>query len=122
VLGRILSVFQPEPCEAQQPEDVEWESFTKLVLVPHPGLSADQKETIARDYKMDNGELSVNMRVALSFYFIRRYNLDLRDGQLKPERAQLYLQNYDEVLADCEAAKAQADELAAAYRREQGAD
>ena len=118
VLGRILSVFQPEPCETRPPEDVEWESFTKLVLIPHPGLSADQKETIARDYKIDNGELSVTMRVALSFYFIRRYNLDLRDGQLKPERAQLYLKNYDEVLADCEAAKAQAKELAAAHRRE----
>jgi hypothetical protein len=122
VLGRILSVFQPEPCEVQAPEDVEWESFTKLIMVPHPGLSDDQKETIARDYKMDDGELSVNMRVALSFYFIRRYNLDLRDGELDPERAQLYLKNYDEVLADCEAAKVQADELAAAYQREQAAE
>lgn len=101
---------------------MEWESFTKLILVPHPGLSDDQKETIARDYKMDDGELSVNMRVALSFYFIRRYNLDLRDGELNPERAQLYLKNYDEVLADCEAAKAQANELAAAYRHEEEVD
>ena len=117
VLGRILSVFQPTPCEASLPEDVEWESFTKLVLIPHPDLRLDQRETIARDYKIDNGELCVTMRVALSFYFIRRYNLDLRDGQLSPERAQLYLKNYEEVLADCEAAKNQAGVLVAARRR-----
>jgi hypothetical protein len=123
VLGRILSPFQPQPCESQPPEDVEWESFTKLIIIPHPDLSADQKETIARDFKMDNGELPVTMRVALSFYFIRRYNLDLRDGQLKPERAQLYLQNYDEVVANCETAKAQAKELAAQHgQREAVAD
>lgn len=122
VLGRILSVFRPEPYEIQLPEDVEWESFTKLVLVPHPDLTEDQKETIARDYKIDNGELALNVRVALSFYFIRRYNLDLRDGQLKPERAQLYLKNYDEIVADCEAARAQAKELAAAHRRERGSE
>jgi hypothetical protein len=122
VLGRILSVFQPEPCQAQPPEDVEWESFTKLVLVPHPDLTDDQKETIARDYKMDNGELALNVRVALSFYFIRRYNLDLRDGQLKPERAQLYLKNYDEVVAHREAARAQAKDLATAHRHRRGAE
>lgn len=120
VLGRILSVFQPEPFEAQPPEDIEWETFTKLLLVPHPDLSADQKEAIARDYKIDNGELAVNIRVALSFYFIRRYNLDLRDGQLKPERAQLYLKNYDEVVSDIEAARVQSEQLVAVHRREQG--
>lgn len=117
VLGRILSVFQPEACDSEPPEDVEWESFTKLILVPHPGLTDEQKETIARDYKIDDGELAVVIRVALSFYFIRRYNLDLREGQLPPERAQLFLKNHDEVVSDCEAAKAQAERLAELHRR-----
>lgn len=107
VLGRILSVYPPEPCEEKLAEDIEWESFTKLVLVPHPGLSADQQETIARDFKIENGELTIVMRVPLSYYFIRRYNLDLREGQIAPERARIYLKNYDEVIADCELAKAQ---------------
>lgn len=115
VLGRILSVFPPEACDARAPEDVEWESFTKLVLVPNPGLTSDQQETIARDYKIENGELPVAMRVSLSYYFIRRYNLDLRDGQIPAERAPLFLKNYDEVIADSDAAKAQALQLSADY-------
>jgi len=123
VLGRILSVFPPEPCTSEPPEDIEWESFTKLVLVPHPGLTDDQKEAIARDYKIDNGELAVSMRVALTFYFIRRYNLDLRDDQLTPERARLFVKNYDEVMSHCDAVKARAIELAAQYRKnEAGSD
>ncbi|QXF11101.1 WYL domain-containing protein [Sphingopyxis terrae] len=111
VLGRILSVFPPEAREIVPPEDVEWESFTKLILVPNPGLSGDQQETIARDYKIENGELHVAMRVSLSYYFVRRYNLDLRNGELPAERAPLFLKNYDEVLADSEAAKAQAQAM-----------
>lgn len=118
VLGRILSPSQPEPTDIHPPEDVEWETFTNLVLVPHPDLDNDQKETIARDFKMDNGRLEMNVRVALSFYFIRRYNLDLRDGQLTPERAQIYLENFDEVQAHCDATKKQAQELATEYRRQ----
>jgi hypothetical protein len=117
VLGRILSPFEPESIEVQPPDDVEWNSFTKLILIPHPGLSDDQKETVARDFKMDNGQLELIVRVALSYYYIRRYNLDLRDGQITPERAQVYLKNFEEVEADCKEVKQQAQKLAADYRR-----
>lgn len=100
VLGRILSVFKPEPSTEELPDDLAWVSFTKLTLVPHPGLTADQKSVVVRDYRMDGGEVSLTMRVALAYYFVRRYNLDLRNGELAPERALLHLKNYDEYLSE----------------------
>lgn len=99
VLGRVLSVSEPRRCSADASDDIEWNSFAELKLVAHPKLNVLQRGTIEHDYKMKNGELVVPMRVALAFYFIRRNNLDLRNGEITPERAQLFLQNFEEVNA-----------------------
>jgi hypothetical protein len=56
------------------------------------------------------------MRLALVYYFIRRNNLDLRNGEIPPDRAQLYLQNYDAVIRACEDAKAEGRERIAERR------
>lgn len=117
VLGRMLSVHEPEPCTSAPPDDVEWDTFTKLTLTPHPGLTADQRAAIERDFRMDDGALAVTLRVALAFYFVRRYNLDLRKGELPPERAQLFLHNHDEFEAHCLATKEQAKALVADWRQ-----
>jgi len=97
VLGRILSVSEPRSSNADPSDDVEWNTFVELKLIAHPKLDVLQRGTIEHDYKMKNGELAVPMRVALAFYFIKRNNLDLRNGEIPPERAQLFLQNFDEV-------------------------
>lgn len=47
------------------------------------------------------------MRLVFVYYFIRRNNLDLRDGQISAEGAQLYLQNYDEIVGACNVAKSE---------------
>lgn len=116
VLGRILSVFEPEACAAEPPDDVEWSTFTRLVLTAHPGLTAEQRAAIERDFRMDNGELSVTLRVALAFYFVQRYNLDLRGDELPPQRAQLFVKNYDQFAAELAATQAQAKALAAQHQ------
>ncbi|MBW4053708.1 MAG: WYL domain-containing protein [Proteobacteria bacterium] len=105
VLGRILSFSPPAPCDMDPQDDVEWNTFGTLKLIAHPGLNDSQRRTIEHDYRIQNGELQIQMRLALVYYFIRRNSLDLRTADMPPERAQLYLQNYDEITAACDAAK-----------------
>lgn len=105
VLGRILSVSEPKACETNHEDDVEWHTIVRLALVAHPGLKPEEKATVEHDFRMQNGELDVEMRAALAFYFIKRHNLDLRDGQVAPQRVQLFLENYDEIAGQVSRAK-----------------
>ena len=116
VLGRILSVSDPERCDADPSDDVEWQTVVKLRLVAHPNLKPDEKTTIEHDYRLKAGELPLEMRLALAFYFIKRHNLDLREGQISPERAQLFLQNLEELTAALKEAKEKSKTLVAARR------
>jgi predicted DNA-binding transcriptional regulator YafY len=117
VLGRILSVSEPEICNADPSDDVEWRTMATLKLIAHPKLDKNEKETIGRDYKLKDGELAIETRLALAFYFIKRNNLDLRDDQISPKRAQLYLQNYDEIDIASALAKEESKILLEARRR-----
>lgn len=114
VLGRILSVSPVTPCDANPSDDVEWDDKITLRLVAHPGLDANQKSAIEHDYRFEKGELAIEMRLALAYYFIVRNNLDLRQGEIPPNRAQLYLQNFDEFKAASAAAKQRSKALVAA--------
>jgi len=117
VLGRILSISSGQPCELFPDDDIEWNAFATLNLVAHPALSDAQRATIEHDYRIQGGALRIPMRLALTYYFIRRNNLDLRDGQVSPERVQLYLSNYDEIVAGCESAREQGRNRVAERRR-----
>ncbi len=112
VLGRILSVAEPTPYVFEPPDDVEWHTFLPLVLTPHPGLDTLQTAAIERDYRLEGGERTINMRLALAFYFVRRHNLDLRNGEIPPARAQLFLKNFDEYEDTRKSVKEQARLLA----------
>lgn len=116
VLGRILSIDTPVPCDANPSDDIEWQTQITLRITAHPKLSDEQKETIEHDHRMKEGELAIQMRLALAYYFIKRYLLDLRAGEIEPNRAQLYLKNYDEVMGAITAAKEQSKTLVAARR------
>jgi hypothetical protein len=99
VLARIITVStRPDDVTADPSDDVAWQTLIKLRLVAHPGLSAGQKDAIEHDFRMQEGRLEIETRVALASYFIRRHNLDLRDHpDLSPQRAQISLQNLDDV-------------------------
>jgi len=113
VLARIISVSsRPEACNGDPADDVAWHRHIKLRLVAHPGLQPEQKATIEHDFRMRDGKLELDTRAALAFYFIRRHNLDLRDHpDMRPERAQLFLENLDEVTAAVEKAKEESKTL-----------
>lgn len=113
VLGRILSVGQLENYDANPADDLEWHTEFDLELIAHPGLNAQQQAAIEQDFQFRDGRLVIRMRLALAFYFIKRNNLDLREGQIAPERVQLFIQNFAEVEAAIAKAKDESRKLIA---------
>ncbi len=118
-LTRMLSLGPFSQCRFDPADDLEWNTMFTLRLKAHPDLNPDQKAAVERDYRFVDGELKVTMRLALAYYFVTRNNLDLRHGEIPPNRVQLYLINFDEYEAERVAAKQQAVELAT-KRRLQG--
>ena len=104
VLTRIDDIKSGPPADFDPADDLEWENFARLELRPHPGLTAEQRLAIERDYAMVEGKRDIDVRLSMAYYFIRRMNLDLPD--LPPARAQICLSNIDEVLKAIEDAKA----------------
>lgn len=110
VLSRIISVStRREICNVNPSNDVAWETPVTLRLVPHPKLAPEQKAAMEYDYLMQSGFLEVRTRAALAFYFIRRHDLDLPD--MPPERAQLHLENSNDIKAIVEHAGAKSKAL-----------
>ena len=72
--------------------DHQWMRIVELVLVPHP--KRPSPAIIERDYGMENGSLTVELRAALAGYFLRQWQVDCSpDGSLGGDGYQLYLQN-----------------------------
>lgn len=97
VLSRISSVGDCRPSAADPTDDMEWNTLVELRIAPHPALSDAQKSTIECDFCMDDGILPIETKVALSYYVIKRLNLDIAVNVLPPERQQVVLTNLDEV-------------------------
>ncbi|MCD6007622.1 WYL domain-containing protein [Halomonas sp. IOP_31] len=96
VLTRLLKVSVYEQSAAQEHEsllhDRQWNRFVELELVPHPGIRHPQ--AIERDYGMQQGKLSVELRAALAGYLLRRWNVDCSsDHSLQGAEYQLALAN-----------------------------
>ncbi len=98
VLGRITSInlYATSNIDYDHDDDIEWHNKFTFHLVPHPGLTEDARRAVEQDYQIQDGELQKTVRISLGDYFIKRHNLDLRKGEISPERAQLLLKNYDE--------------------------
>jgi predicted DNA-binding transcriptional regulator YafY len=108
VLSRILSVGETRPSDVDPTNDVVWNTMVSLKIVAHPALDDAQKKAIERDYGMEKGELVLQSRLALSYYVIRRLNLDLTQGEISPLRQQIFLANDGEVKEAEQAAEAEA--------------
>ena len=78
VLSRIEKISLKD-CDAENiPEDIQWSSFIQLELQPDPELSKRQKERLQIEYDMKNGLLSLEVREAMLFYYLRFYGFDPR--------------------------------------------
>ena len=91
LLSRILKARAEGEPEARPEDDYVWHEFTNVALTPHPGLTEEQQQVIGRDYGMKNGQVTVNVRLALLYYFLKRLGLDHLEEQREPREQHVVL-------------------------------
>ena len=77
--------------------DADWEVMVPLKIVPHPGLSPQQKAVVESDFGMVAGEVLFPVRRACLFYVLRQ--LRLFDESKKPAEQQIVLANKEDILS-----------------------
>jgi len=75
-------------------EDAMWHEVFEVELIPNPDLTPSQQKTIALDYGMVNGKVSVPVRRALLYYFEKRLRLDVTPGQDLPRQRPVVVANW----------------------------
>lgn len=78
------------------PADGDWERIVAVRLRPAARLSPGQRQVVEADYGMVDGAVTLEVRAALLFLFMRRLGLDRQDGLVEvANRGEL-----EEVLAE----------------------
>lgn len=78
---------------AKPSDDLAWTEFVDVVLKPHPGLNEDQKKVIVQDYGMTNERVTIPVRQALLYYFLKRLDLNLYDEKRPSQEQHVVLAN-----------------------------
>jgi hypothetical protein len=97
-LYRIRSIGGLKACNIDPSLDFEWVHKIDLIIIPNPGLPAEQRAAVAAEYEMSDGKLRFSTRLSLSFYLMTMYNMDVDQNALRPEKQQLILENRNEVM------------------------
>ncbi len=88
-------------------DDAVWRETTNVVLTPHPQLTEGQRRAVALDFGMEGESLTVNVRLALLYYFLKRLNLDGDAERRAPKEQHVVLANRAEVRAALKRAQEQ---------------
>lgn len=97
LIARIISVGESLPNTVSATLDLEWHNMVSLVLAPHPRLGAAAAKIIEQDFGMKDGEVAMECRQALLFYFLRQLNLNSTSADATPQSQQIVLKNYAEI-------------------------
>jgi len=79
VLSRIEKITAKECDASDLPEDTAWSTFTKIRLQPDPDLSQRQKDRLQIEYDMEDSELTIRVRQAMLYYYLRFYGFNPQD-------------------------------------------
>ena len=93
ILSRCLEVREQGEPAAKPEDDNQWSTFFEVELAPNPKLSAAQQKTIALDYGMKCGRMTVSVRYALLYYFNKRLRLDVAEKQDRPKETPIIVAN-----------------------------
>lgn len=108
-LSRALSSV-PLPSQPPVPAalDDDWHATVAVEFVPHPKLSAAQRQAIAREFKMQQGLLVVPVRRALLFYLLDEMRLlgPVRRQDKDAADVPVWVKNVREVASELEAMEA----------------
>jgi hypothetical protein len=106
LLPRFLATRGVGSAEQGADHDDIWNEEVAVVLKPHPDLSPDQKKVVAQDFGMKSDRLTVPVRLALLYYFLRRLDLDFREPKRPAREQHVVLANPAEVKRWLERAEA----------------
>lgn len=93
ILSRILELGPDHEPGKSFDEDQDWNAFFDVILVPNPKLSETQQQTVANDYEMTGGELHMQVRCALLYYFNKRLRLDIAEQVDNPRETPIVVAN-----------------------------
>lgn len=71
-VGRMKGCRKGGECPFRDRVDEDWNAMVRMVVTPHPNLAEAQKQAIAMDYGMRQGELRFPVRRAMLVYAARR--------------------------------------------------
>lgn len=96
ILGRCLAVGELGEPAANATDDWQWLTFFDVLLEPNPELTEGQRRAVALDYGMTGGKLTVQVRLALLYYFNKRLRLDVADRLDSPRERPVIVANRQE--------------------------
>ena len=96
-LGRILSVEKTTKHIFDHSIDYEWITKIDLIIAPNPSLEAGPKSCIERDYCMENGQITVNIRAAFFYYFKLNFGFKGGHEDSRGNEQQIVLLNSEEI-------------------------
>ncbi len=96
VLSRFRGV--PEPCgdmlgENGIVEDTVWHARVEVRLIPDRRLPPQERELIAADYGMEDGELALSCRGPLILYALRELGVNPHHAETEPRAQQVEIAN-----------------------------
>lgn len=97
VLGRLTKPKRTGNARSVPQDDIDWRTFVRLVIAPHPRLTQAQSRAIAVDYGIRGSSTAIRVRRALLFYALKRLGLDVADDARPPSAQHIVLLNRDEI-------------------------
>ncbi|RDB44350.1 WYL domain-containing protein [Halomonas sp. DQ26W] len=96
----VLSRFRgiPEPCgdmlgEHGGNQDSQWHAYVEVKLIPDQRLPQAERELVARDYRMEHGELLLRCRGPLVLYALRELGVNPNHSEVDPRAQQIEIAN-----------------------------
>ncbi|MET3646288.1 WYL domain-containing protein [Phyllobacterium ifriqiyense] len=106
ILSRCRELRGESEPGAMSVSDLQWMSYFDVVLKPNPGFTESQRQTIERDYDMQNGQVTIPVRSALLYYFEKRLRLDVDEKKDRPAEKPVVVANWNEFVKARNAAMA----------------
>jgi len=95
ILSRCLDVREPDDSGALPSEDRVWSQHFPVFLKPNPRLAPSQQRIVGQDFGMKNGEVAIQVRRAMLYYFSKRLRLDVAERVDDPAEAPVIVKNRD---------------------------
>jgi predicted DNA-binding transcriptional regulator YafY len=76
VLTRMQEIHTCRASDIDGSKDIDWHTYELVVIEPRPDLTPGQRDSVIRDFGMENGRLCNTVRRALVQYFVRHLQIE----------------------------------------------